>query len=164
MPKIINIEENILFELNLLNNEYLDIDFLRDDFENWIPFDFSLCIEKEKYNYAPEDGATFTLYELKNMITGLGDIIGVKRDGLKTENFLFHSSEGYFDFKIYDPLEEDLLSIEIWINIGILTQGKSSGYNKGFQFDIQLSSFKTFAEQLSEHLKQIISLYESIRC
>ena len=159
MPKMVNIEGNVLLELNLLRNEYLDIDVLREDFENWIPFNFKLNVVEEEFNYLPDDGATFTLYELRNMLTEFDNIISHKKNGLKVEDFSFNSSEGYFDIKVYDPLEENLLSLDVWINMGIITYGKSFGYNKGIRFDIQLNEFISFAEQLTQQFMQI---YDSI--
>ncbi|BCJ92675.1 hypothetical protein acsn021_02440 [Anaerocolumna cellulosilytica] len=157
MPKIVNKEKNVILELNLLNNTYLDIDFLREDFENWIPFDFALYVENEIYRYPPENGATFTLYELRNLITQLNKIIILKKEKLEIEKYLFSSLEGYFDLILYDPLEEDALSLEVWINMGTLTEGKSYGYNKGFQFDAELKQVKEFTKQLTEQFNKILS-------
>jgi len=42
MPKLNNIEGNILLEINLLNNDFLDVDEERQDSENWIPFEICL--------------------------------------------------------------------------------------------------------------------------
>lgn len=157
MSKMYNTENNISFEVNLLNNSFLDIDSSRGDFENWIPFEFSLHVEGEEYNYLPEVGATFTLYELRNLISKCEDYINKKRNVFEVEKYEFCSSEGYFDIIISDPIEENLLSIEIWINIGSLTNGKSFGYNKGFRFDVQLDHFNTFTVGIKKQLEQLIS-------
>lgn len=157
MPRIMNTEKNILLEVNLLSNPYLDIDFSREDFENWIPFDLNICIEEERYSYNPESGATFTLYELSSLITQLNNIIKLKSEKSEIKKVLFSSSEGYFDLTIYDPLEENLVGLEVWINMGTLTQGKSCGYNKGIQFDAQLKEIKVFTEQLTEQLNLILN-------
>jgi len=47
MPKLNNIEGNILLEINLLNNDFLDVDEERQDSENWIPFEFVLNVPRE---------------------------------------------------------------------------------------------------------------------
>jgi hypothetical protein len=156
MPKIFNTEKNISLEVNLLNNAFLDIDSSREDFENWIPFEFTLNVEKENYNYLPQVGATFTLYELRNCIINFEDSIDRKRNGFKAERYEFYSSEGYFDIIISNPLEENLLSIEIWINIGSLTNGESFGYNKGFRFDVQLDDFNLFTLNIKQQLQKIV--------
>lgn len=155
MPKIFNTEKNISLEVNLLNNAFLDIDSSREPFENWIPFEFSLHIEEEEYNYLSEAGATFTLYELRNCISNFEDAIDKKKNGFKAERYEFCSSEGHFDIIISDPLEENLLSFEIWINIGSLTNGESFGYNKGFRFDVQLDNFIFFTLNIKQQLQQI---------
>jgi len=57
-----------LLEINLLNNDFLDVDEERQDSENWIPFEFVLNVPREKYVYTPDMGATFSVYEIKSLI------------------------------------------------------------------------------------------------
>lgn len=155
MAKISNTEKNISLEVNLLNNTFLDIDLSRENFENWVPFEFSLHVEEEKYIFLSDAGATFTLYELRNCISNFQDVIDRKKNELKAERYEFYSSEGYFDIIISDPLEENLLSVEIWINIGLLTNGVSFGYNKGVRFDVQLDDFIYFTQNIKQQLNNL---------
>ena len=155
MSKLYNTENNISLEINLLNNNSLDIEVSRADFENWIPFEFLLHVEEEEYNYLSEAKATFSLYELKNLIFNFEESINRKNNGISVKRYEFCSSEGYFDIIVSDPLEENLLSIELWINIGSLTNGKSFGYNKGFRFDVQLDYFISFTASMKQQLKKL---------
>ncbi|HBY20244.1 MAG TPA: hypothetical protein DEG71_04435, partial [Clostridiales bacterium] len=127
----------------------------RNDFENWIPFELSLKTENEEYHYEQEKGATFTLYELKEFITKFQDIINSKKNGCKVYKFEFSSSEAYFDIILKDPLEENLITIEIWINIGSITNGKFFGYDKGFRFDVSLNGFELFTSSIKEQFEQL---------
>lgn len=155
MPKIINAEGNISIEINLIKNEYLDIEESRDDFENWIPFEFELVAGEEKYSYSSEAGATFSLYEIKNFISNVDTIIQAKMNNSTFERYVFCSSECYFDLELSDPLEKNQVSADIWINLGSLTKGKTYGYDKGFRFDINLDTLKLFINTLKQQLKQL---------
>jgi hypothetical protein len=155
MPIMHNNQNNISLEINLLNNSFLDIDLLRKDFENWVPFEFVLDVSGKRYTYSQEKGATFSLYELENFVSNCENVIKEKSSDLEVVRYEFCSSECYFDIAISDPLEEDLLSIEIWINIGSLTGGELFGYDKGFRFDVDLIQFKQFTTSISEQLKNL---------
>lgn len=157
MPQITNIEGNVSFELNLINNDFLDIDKLRPDFENWIPFEFNLCVEEDIFSYSSEDGATFTLYELKDGIEKFGNIINKKLNHISFDKEAFNCLECYFDFMVSDSLEENLISVDLWINTGALTNGKSFGYNFGFQFDVNINQFNTFIESIKNQLIQLLN-------
>lgn len=159
MPKINNIEGNISIEINLIKNEFLDIEESRNDFENWIPFEFELVTEGDKYSYVSEVGATFSIYEIKNFISNVDTIIQAKMNNLTFERYVFCSSECYFDLELSDPLEENQVSADIWINLGSLTNGKTYGYSKGFRFDMNLDTLKLFINLLKQQLKQLTINY-----
>jgi len=131
MPKLNNIEGNILLEINLLNNDFLDVDEERQDSENWIPFEFVLNVPREKYVYTPDMGATFSVYEIKSLIEKFEQIAENKLSKKSFEKFEFSSSESYFDIIVDDPLEDGEIYMEIWLNIGTITDGELSGYDKG---------------------------------
>lgn len=155
MPRLNNIENNILLEINLLNNSFLDISDTRGDFENWIPFEFILDVEGDIYSYNDNIGATFTVYEIKNLISNFESIIKGKKNSSSVEEFEFYSCEGFFEMIVSDPLEENQVSISIWINIGIMTGGETYGYDKGFRFDIPLSSLISFSDELKQQFEKL---------
>lgn len=157
MAKLQNKENNIYLNINLLNNNYLDIQLSRQDFENWIPFEFIFNIEGKEYIYEPEMGSTFSLYEVQNLITKFEQISEAKLCKKSFEKFEFSSSECYFDIVVYDPLEDNEIYIELWINIATISNGKSSGFDKGFRFVVTLDSFLQFTNDLKIQLKKIIS-------
>ncbi len=157
MAKMSNTENNISFIINLLNNNSLDIKRTRDNCENWIPFELFLNVDGEEYNYSSEARATFTLFELRRLLNGLQELISRKQKGHTIEKFEFYSSEAYFDIIFYDPLEENMISVEVWIKIGTYTNGKSFGYNKGFQFEVYLDNLEAFTAEMKEQLERIIS-------
>lgn len=161
MPIIRNIEKNVMFKLDLLNNRYLDIKKERTDFENWIPFILRLKVGDKVYNYSEEQGATFTIYEIKNLITKLENIVALKENSLEFNRYEFSSSEGYFDFVIYDPLEANEVYIEIWINIGLNTEGAMIGYDDGVRFVTTIECLDCFKNELKNQLQQMV--YSSIK-
>ncbi|ADL50893.1 hypothetical protein Clocel_1137 [Clostridium cellulovorans 743B] len=65
MPIICNIEKNVMFELDLLNDRYLDIKKERTNFENWIPFILKLIFSDKVHNYSEEQGQHLLFLKLK---------------------------------------------------------------------------------------------------
>lgn len=158
MPELYNDEKNIFVGIELLINEYLDIEESRNNYENWIPFSFILETENNRYSYPPEKGATFSLYELKNFIFYIENLIRAKRNGYKIDTYDFHSSEAYFSMSVYDPFEENELGIDLWINMGTLTDGVVHGYEKGVRFIVALELMAMFIKELEEQLRRYNSL------
>lgn len=156
MPLIRNSENNVMFELELLNNRYLDIRKERTNFENWIPFILKLKVSDKIYNYSEEQGATFTIFEIENFITKLEDIITLKEKKLEFSRYEFSSSEGYFEFVIYDPLEENEIYIEVWINTALNSEDVIFGYDEGVRFVTTIECLNCFKNELRSHLHQII--------
>ena len=152
MPTINNVDNNISLEISLENNEYLDLDISREDFENWIPFILQLKIEDESYEYVSESGATFSLHEIEQFIFQLKNIIALKEQGRFEQQYSFYCSEGFFQLILSEPLEVGILTTEIWLNMGVLTKGFSYGYDKGFRFVISVGALKTFVNELEMQL------------
>ncbi|MCP4112899.1 MAG: hypothetical protein GY749_46470, partial [Desulfobacteraceae bacterium] len=74
----------------------------------------------------------------------LSVVVGLKKKkkGKTIENYDFCSCEAYFEMSVYDPFEKNELYIDLWINMGSLTDGTVHGYDKGFRFTVTLDSMK----------------------
>lgn len=159
MPKLINDENNIILEINLVKGELFDVEIDRDDFENWIPFVFNFIIEgKEFYSYEEESGSTFSFYEIKRMITGFESIIKDKCNRIELKRFDWGQIENYFSISLYETYEENLIGFELWIYVAPLTNGKSHGYDRGFDFLVTIDSLKAFIEEIKEQLSTLVEL------
>ncbi|MCI1695605.1 WapI family immunity protein [Aneurinibacillus aneurinilyticus] len=156
MADLINDEKNIRLTLNLKKNGFLDIEHSREDFENWIPFELVLSAENETYSYLEQRGATLSLYETKNLIKNLEKIVRLKSSYLDIEKYEFSSSETYFELIFDETYEENLVYIELWINMGSYSGGKSFGYDKGFRFVVMLSDLKDFCDELKTQLNSVL--------
>jgi hypothetical protein len=164
MPQINNLENNVLLEICLINNSLLDVELSRNDIENWIPFTFLLKVLDEKYVYADKDGATFTLCEIKNFISGVQKLINLKKSNptytqiefFKSEEFVFFNLEANFGIIVYDPFDENELGIKVWINIGTYSKGKIVGFDKGYDFVVSLNSVENFINELNQQLNILL--------
>ncbi|MFJ6207367.1 hypothetical protein [Lysinibacillus sp. NPDC092081] len=157
MANLINEEKNILFSLSVMKNEYLDFAYEREDFENWIPFTFSFDVENESFCYSEERGSTLTLYEIRNLLSSIEDIVNEKVANSEIERSEFSSSECYFDLIFYDTYEPNLVYIEVWINIGSYSDGDSYGYDKGFRFVVSVDRLKSFKNELTQQLNLLVN-------
>jgi len=57
-----------------------------------------------------------------------------------------------------DPLEDGEIYMEIWLNIGTITDGELSGYDKGFRFVVKLDTFIEFTSELKRQYKRMMEL------
>lgn len=157
MPKLINIENNVVMEINLVKNERFDVKIGRDDFENWIPFVFNFIIEKkEMYSYTEERGATFSFEDIKFMLTRFESVIKDKSEGIELKRLGWGPIENYFSIDLYETYEENKVNVDLWISVGELTLGKSYGYDRGFNFVVTTDSLKTFIEGIKEQFKVLV--------
>src|SRR5699024_332147 len=156
MATFVNKENNVKVILNLLANSFLDLKHNREDFENWIPFELSLFVEEERYEYLEENGATLTLYEIKNLIYSFDKIVNEKYNDLNIEKYEFNSSEGFFELIVDETYEEDQIYFELWINIGTYSDGVSYGYDKGFRFVVSVDELGNFNSGLKAQLNSIV--------
>ena len=157
MPKLSNIIDNIVLNLNLVKNESIDVKLGRADFENWIPFEFDFCIEeRETYVYPEEQGAMFSLEDIKRMLLGFESIIKEKSEKREVKRFSWGPTENYFSIDLYETYEDNDINVELWIVVGELTQGKSYGYNRGFRFEVSLDELKCFTKDLRDQLSYCI--------
>src|SRR5699024_2649408 len=83
---LVNNENNVKVILNLLANSFLDLENNREGFESWIPFELSLFVEQERYEYLEENGATLTLYKIKNLICSFDKIVNEKYNKIERKS------------------------------------------------------------------------------
>src|SRR5699024_2502221 len=156
MAVLVNEEKNVKINLNFIANSFLDLKHNREDFENWIPFELSLFVEKERYEYLEENGATLTLYEIKNLIYSFDKIVYEKYNDLNIEKYEFNSSEGFFDLIVDKTYEEDQVYIEIWMNMGTYSEGMPFGYDKSFKYVVSVDELGNFNSGLKAQLNSIV--------
>ena len=148
----------ILLEINLVFNDNIDIENHRDDYENWIPFEFKLKLENEEEYILTKNGCeTFNIQELKYMISGFESIINSKKEKKLVEEFSFESIERHFSIKVYDTYEEDSFNIDLWLIISKFNNLETYGYEKGFKYVVLLDSFIKFVLGLKEELQKILN-------
>ncbi|MGE6577828.1 WapI family immunity protein [Paenibacillus xylanexedens] len=144
--------------MDLINNKFLDVDLQREDYENWIPFILSFYLENENYNYSEASGATLTIYEIKNLIISIEEMIEKKNNNHIIERYEFSSSECYSELIFFDTFELNLVYVEIWINIGSYTEGGTFGFDKGFRFVVNLESLGEFKNEINCQLNLLIAI------
>lgn len=157
MPQIKGLENNVLLEICLVRNSLLDVKSSRSDFENWIPFTFLLEVPNEKYIYDEEARTTFTLFEIKRLISQVQNIIHLKKNNQGFEKLEFFNLEADFGIIIFDPLEENELGVEVWIKMGSYSKGQIRGFDKGYSFGVSLISLDKFSNELNQELFELMA-------
>lgn len=158
MAKLINDERNIVLEINLINDERVDIDNSRPDYQNWIPFEFKINIQDEILEYSPMVALTFSIGELKYLTKELCKIISIKEQKQQlTKSFEYTSSEYLFDITLYETGEIELIYVDMWFDMGSLTNGQVFGFSKGIRFLVRVEDLKKFNDELNKQLKKIIT-------
>ncbi|NLK98238.1 MAG: hypothetical protein GX272_09235 [Epulopiscium sp.] len=114
MAKLTSKENNIIMEINLIKGKRFDLEIGRSDFENWIPFTFNLTVEgKEVYSYTEDHDATFSMQDIKFMITRFECAIEDKYKGIELKRVGWAPIEMYFNMELYEPYEENEVGFEI---------------------------------------------------
>lgn len=133
----------IELEINLIK-DHKSFDFCpnRDDYLNWIPFEFRFQIgDNESYIYPEEFGATFSFEELKRWINDLEEFLIkiTKREQLIDKDFFedrsmveFHALETYFVLKFSDGADGSI-STTMWIVMGLIP-GEKGDFRRGFSY------------------------------
>lgn len=156
MSKLLNNEKNILLQLNLISSEMLDYNAERATFENWIPFNFMLNVENGMLTYIFENNETFTQLEIEELIQNIEKVCN---DNMYSE-YSFTPLENYFELKIENLFEDDLLEMEWWFDKGILSEGKNYGFSEGVKFNVIKTDLLIFVRALREELNVLISTKE----
>lgn len=157
MAVLCNLEKNISIELNLLNNDFLDINTDRSDYQNWIPFTLNVTINGRTLGYSSKVGATFTIFEARNLLEILDAIINTKKKGEKIDRIELSSSEAYFDIVFYETFENNKVYIELWLNTALISNGDNYGYDEGFRFVSEIDNLELFNNELHIQMNAIIN-------
>ena len=154
----------ISLEINLVKNRMFDFCSNRDDYLNWIPFEFKFNVgSNETYSYPQECGATFSFEELKYLLKGIDDLINAikladysdEKICDETRCFKFYTLECYFGLTLTDAFD-GLIAVKLWVNMGSLSNGSDSGYDRGFHFPVAMESVIKFKNELKEQLEIMI--------
>ncbi|PLS34707.1 hypothetical protein CYV26_09775 [Carnobacterium maltaromaticum] len=154
MALIKNTDKNIQLSLKLLNNKFLEIK--ESSHESWIPFALKLDVDGDCYEYEAKRGAVFTLYEINRLIGELEKNLGTKEAVNTFEEIEFYSSQAYFGMIFIDPLEADLVEVEFWFNMDVLSQSETKGYDQGYRFAVEVTDLKSFIAEIKHELKEIL--------
>ncbi|MCP4178142.1 MAG: hypothetical protein GY756_10275 [bacterium] len=150
-----NNERNVFLTINLIRNDYLDFKS-SNDLEKWIPFTMSLKTPKKKYDYM--DGKmTFNVFEIKKLLVILKEIGVKKKKKQQIPKYSFYCSEAYFELDLEDPLEDELVEVLIWFNVGALTNGVNYGFDEGCRFNVKIDDLELFYNEIEMNFKVIIS-------
>jgi hypothetical protein len=150
MAYFLNDDGTIKLSIQLINNEFTDIVKNRSDYENYLPFNFSLEVGDQIFTIPGQP--TLTMYEAKKMLSSFEQILAEKMNDQDIKEYQFSSSEAYFEISIYDTYEKGELYTDLWINLGSLTNGKISGYQLGYRFIVRTTALKKFCLQFREEL------------
>lgn len=159
MAVLSNLEKNISIEINLLNNDFLDINTDRSDYQNWIPFTLNVTINGRTLGYSSKVGATFTIFELRNLLEKLDIIINTKKTGKEIDRIELSSSEAYFDIVFYETYENNEVYIELWLNTALISNEDNCGYDEGFRFVSEINNLELFNNELRMQMDEIVKKY-----
>lgn len=153
MASLQNTEKNIVLSIDLVRNEYLDYQSERPDYMNWIPFQLFLKTSEGIVSYNSEVIQTFSVKEFKYLISSLRDVCEVKfSNNFLEEPFEYISSENLFELLIHETKEKDSVYVDLWFNLGSLTNGDIFGYSKGYRFDVTVLELSNFVLELERQL------------
>lgn len=98
-----------------------------------------------------------TIFEIKKLIYGIDNVLAhveSRENGVYT----FNSSESFFELKLEVIPEDNVIEIELWINVGIQTKGKYSGFDEGVRFVISKDELNNFFEDFKENYFEVTGL------
>ncbi|MFT9057374.1 MAG: hypothetical protein ABF449_12325, partial [Ethanoligenens sp.] len=89
-------------------------------------------------------------------IDTISSLIKGKKSGRQIDRYEFSSSESFFDFVLFDTFERDSLYVEIWISVGLLSDGKIFGFDEGVRFVVTVENLDAFVVNLENQYKSIL--------
>lgn len=155
MAYIYNLEKNAYYKLEFINNEMLEINNIKSDKEKWIPFIMSLHSPTKVSEISEESRATMTFYEINNLINGIDIILDCLKKQ-KKYSFNFCCIETFFEIRLENIIEDDVVEVEVWINLGTQTNGSIYGYDEGIRFVTSEKELDIFSNDLKENISRII--------
>lgn len=155
MAYIYNLEKNAYYKLEFINNEMLEINNIKSDKEKWIPFIMSLHSPTKVSEISEESRATMTFYEINNLINGIDIILDCLKKQ-KKYSFNFCCIETFFEIRLENIIEDDVVEVEVWINLGTQTNGSIYGYDEGIRFVTSERELDIFSNDLKENISRIV--------
>lgn len=156
MAYIYNLEKNVYYKLEFIDNEMLEINNIKSDKEKWIPFIMSLHSPTKVSEISEGARATMTLYEINKLISEIDIILDCLKKQ-KKYSFNFCCIETFFEIRLENIIEDDVIEIEVWINLGTQTNGSIFGYDEGIRFVTNEKELDIFSKDLKENLSSIVS-------
>ena len=125
-------------------------------YESIIPFELIINVGEERYEFKEELYMTLTQYEILILMKKLKRnlVSYVKYDDFT--DIFFNSSESYFELNILYGGAFDEIEVEIWLNLASLTNGRLSGYNKGYRFITNIEEIEKFTKLLEKNYYMIL--------
>ena len=155
-----NMYTGIEMQLNLISGYNVDYCPLREDYLNWIPFEFKLKIDNsEIYTYEIDDRVSLNLAELRYFFNKMDCFINkihaaVPEPGkywldepIKVD---FFSCEQYFGFD-FEYTESNTTRITVWV-----ISRKDGGFERGFRYVVKIKDVQNFLSDLKEQLESML--------
>lgn len=164
MPRLIDsFEPHRFIEFDLDELSEININNIVP-YEEWIPFTLTFETDGKKLiDYKRANNPQVSFLEVKLWVERVDNfIIKIKEtdysnfDFANNTNFVvsFFSSEAYFEL-IFKDAYEYMVEIELWVTMGEYTDGKSTGYSKGYQFTSNIQNIQNFINSISLQLDTI---------
>lgn len=155
LANILNLERNLKFEICLEENDMFDYRPERCDYENWIPFTLHLNLPNRCSMIDESTKATMTVFEIKKLIKGIENVL-IHLENQKNCIYSFNCSESFFDLKLETILEDNVIEIELWINVGNQTNGMIHGYDDGVRFVTGIDELNKFLRDFKKEFYELI--------
>ncbi len=156
MAKIINLEDNLEFELCLKRNDMLDYNPQRNEFENWIPFTLYVHLPDRCCVIDEDVKVTMTVSEINNFINGIENVL-VHLDKQENCIYKYYNSESFFELSLEVIHEDDVVEIELWFNVGNQTKGSICGFDEGVRWITSKAELNKFIRIFKCEYYHIIS-------
>lgn len=135
--KLINIDKDIVFEININNTV-----------GEWIEFTGKLITPCKTIIIEKDINATINVNEVKVLQTKISNLYKscVERRDYRIS---FCCMEAYFEMIMENISIDELVEVEVWLNMGAITNGKVFGYDDGTRFVIDYNTVKGMCIELT---------------
>jgi hypothetical protein len=156
MANLCNDENSLSISLDLIKVDDCDSDV--SDAYIFINYILSLISDYEAICITDK---AISCRTMDYFLRGIKNIIELKINKKKImEPFEMNPLDNSFYLKVSERGLDNLVCVEIWFNIAILTSGAIIGYKKGFQFDIFVDTLQTFYTSLLSEYCELHRLRE----